>query len=123
MVYNGTSCGLNGSLWAPNFWLPTAKSAIRVLGFGYFSVDIDLGEMFLNFPLPAILREYSGLDLSPFREALEEILKVKLPARFWVQWVRCWMGLRPSPYMAIRFYYWAEEFARGNPRDKKNHLR
>jgi hypothetical protein len=123
LVYNGTSCGLNWSLWAPNFWLPTAKSAIRVLGFGYFSVDIDLGEMFLNFPLPAILREYSGVDLSPFREALKELMKTNFPARFWVRWERCWMGLRPSPYMAIRFYYWAEEFARGNPRDRKNQLR
>jgi hypothetical protein len=28
LVYNGTSCGLNRALWAPNFWLPTAKSAI-----------------------------------------------------------------------------------------------
>jgi hypothetical protein len=88
LVYNGTSCGLNWSLWAPNFWLPTVKSAIHVLGFGYFSVDINLGEMFLNFPLPAILQEHSGVDLSHFREALEEILKVKFPARFWVRWVR-----------------------------------
>jgi hypothetical protein len=123
LVYNGTSCGLNWSLWAPNFWLPTAKRAIRFLGFGYFSVDIDLGEMFLNFPLPAILWEYSGVDLSSFRKALEELMKATFLARFWVCWEKCWIGLRPSPYMAIRFYYWAEEFARGNPRDKESHLR
>jgi hypothetical protein len=24
---NGASCGLNETVWAPNFWLPTAKSA------------------------------------------------------------------------------------------------
>ena len=33
LVYNGTSCGLNGCLWTPNFWLPTAKSALRSLKF------------------------------------------------------------------------------------------
>jgi hypothetical protein len=79
--------------------------------------------MFLNFPLLAILWEYFGVDLPPFREALEELMKAKFPTWFWVCWERCWMGLRPSPYMAIRFYYWAEEFARGKPKDKKNHLR
>ena len=51
MVYIGTSCGLNWALWAPKVWLPTSKSALRVFDYGYFSVDVDLGEMFLNFPL------------------------------------------------------------------------
>jgi hypothetical protein len=40
-VYNGASCGINLSLWAPNFWLPTARSALRVLDFCFHSVDID----------------------------------------------------------------------------------
>jgi hypothetical protein len=48
MVYNGTSSGLNNALHAPNFWLPIPASAARVLGVGYFMVDMDLGEMFLN---------------------------------------------------------------------------
>ena len=33
------------------------------------------------------------------------------------------MGFRPSPYYAVRFYYWAEECTRGSPLDKKNALR
>jgi hypothetical protein len=33
------------------------------------------------------------------------------------------MGFKPSPYYSTRFYYWAEEFARGNRRDKTNPLR
>ena len=24
------------------------------------------------------------------------------------------MGMKPSPYNAVRFYYWGEEFAKGN---------
>jgi hypothetical protein len=37
--------------------------------------------------------------------------------------MRCWMGLKPSPFMAVRFYYLAEEFARQNRKDKTNALR
>ena len=33
------------------------------------------------------------------------------------------MGFKPSPYWAVRFYYLAEEFARGNRWDKDNPLR
>jgi hypothetical protein len=44
LVYNGTSCGLNTSLWAHNFWLPTPATAARSLGYGYYMADIDLGE-------------------------------------------------------------------------------
>ena len=114
LVYNGTSCGLNDALWAPNFWLPTPATAARSLGYGYYMADIDLGEMFLNFPLHEILQRFSGIDLSHYSEA--EIA-------MWVHWTRCWMGLKPSPYMAVRFYYWAEEFARGDRRAPTNALR
>ena len=30
------------------------------------------------------------------------------------------MGMKPSPYNAVRFYYWGEEFSRGNLRDLTN---
>jgi hypothetical protein len=46
LVYNGTSSGLNNALWAPDFWLPTPATAARTLGYGYYMVDIDLGECF-----------------------------------------------------------------------------
>jgi hypothetical protein len=51
LVYIGTSCGLKEVLYAPNFWLPTPASAARVLGYGYYMVDIDLGEMFFELSL------------------------------------------------------------------------
>jgi hypothetical protein len=59
MVFNGTGCGLNEAAWAPNFWLPTSKSATRVLDFDYKTVNIDLGEIFELPPsgsLQSILR-------------------------------------------------------------------
>jgi hypothetical protein len=31
IVYDGTSCGLNKALWAPNFYLPTARAAALLL--------------------------------------------------------------------------------------------
>jgi hypothetical protein len=35
-----------------------------LVGYGYYMVDIDLGEMFLNFPLPSVLQKFSGIDVS-----------------------------------------------------------
>jgi hypothetical protein len=121
LVYNGTSCGLNETLWAPNFWLPTPAAAARVLGVGYYMVDIDLGEMFLNFPLRVLLQRFSRIDLRHYARDLGETLsKEEANKKYLVHWVRCWMGLQPSPFMAVQFYYLAEEFAQGNPLDKKN---
>jgi hypothetical protein len=120
-VYNGTGCGLNVRVWAPNFWLPVPRSATNILNFGYCSVDIDLGDFFLNFPLPELYRRYSGIDLTPFKEAFGcADLSDK---EFETRWEHCWMGFRPSPYYAVRLYYWAEEFAWGNPKQISNPLR
>jgi hypothetical protein len=69
-VCNGASCGINGALWSPNFWLLTAKSALCVLDFNYFCVDINLGKFFLNFLYPAWLCQYSGIDLTPYADIL-----------------------------------------------------
>jgi hypothetical protein len=110
------------AIWVPNFWLPTPATAARSLGYGYFMADVDLGKMFLNFPLHESLKKFSGVDFSHYATKLKQ----HLPGdtyRKWVHWVRCWMGFKPSPYMAVRFYYWAEEFARGNRRHKSNALR
>ena len=125
MVQNGSSCGLNEATWSSNFWLPNSSSMIRVLGFNYKAVDIDLGEMFLNFPLDSKLVEFSGMDITPFiKEIKTSFPGTKLPDgdRVFVTNTRCWMGLRPSPEWSCRFYYLAEEFVRGDERSQKNPL-
>jgi len=123
VVFNGTSCGLNDAVWAPNFWLPTAKSMVRALNFNFKSVDIDLGEMFLNFPLSKKLIAYSGVDISPFRAQLKnDGLAQEVNGKLIATWSRTWMGFRPSPEWACRFYYIAEEFVRGNEKDVRNPL-
>ena len=123
MVQNGSSCGLNESVWSSNFWLPMASSMTRVLGYNYKSVDIDLGEMFLNFPLDPQLIPYSVMDITPFREKiLESHIDLPDKKKVYVANTRCWMGFRPSPEWSCRFYYLAEEFVRGNEADPKNPL-
>ena len=126
MVQNGSSCGLNKAVWASNFWLPNASSMTRVLGFNYKAVDLDLGEMFLNFPLHKELVSYSGMDLSPYKRDLTEFIKstkFENSNNLYVVNGRNWMGLRPSPEWSCRFYYLAEEFIRGNEKEPQNPLR
>jgi len=126
MVQNGSSCGLNKAIWASNFWLPNANSMTRVLGYNYKAVDLDLGEMFLNFPLDKKLISYSGMDLSPYKKDLLEFLPGSgnnSSSNLYVVNGRNWMGLRPSPEWSCRFYYLAEEFIRGNEKEVENPLR
>ena len=51
MVYNGTSCGLNGYLYAPYYGLLTVKHTLRALREGYFQCNLDVGKQFLNYKL------------------------------------------------------------------------
>jgi len=127
MVQNGSSCGLNKAIWASNFWLPNASSMTRVLGYNYKAVDLDLGEMFLNFPLDKKLVSYSGMDLSPYKKDLLDFLPTSpsshKSSHLYAVNGRNWMGLRPSPEWSCRFYYLAEEFIRGNEKEPNNPLR
>ena len=63
VVFDGTSSGLNETLWSPNFFLPSAKSASMVLTFATWMSDMDFGEMFHNFNLDPRIRPYSGVNV------------------------------------------------------------
>lgn len=117
MVYNGTSCGLNPVLWAPWFALPTGDQMMRTLDVGYWGVDNDYGEMFLNFWLHDALQQYCGVDLTMlFAEELEGTGETVL----WETWTRPPMGLRPSPYQAVQGALVAKRLALGDPKDESN---
>lgn len=74
-------------------------------------MGLDLGEMFLNFPLDMAVRPYCGLDLHPyFQEKLFGIMH-------WEHWLRCVMGLPSSPYCAIKTLFLGYEMVTGNRRD------
>jgi hypothetical protein len=68
VVFDGTSCGLNESLWSPNFFLPTSKNAAELLSFDSWMADVDFGEFFHNFFADEIVRKHAGevSSLVPF---------------------------------------------------------
>jgi hypothetical protein len=51
MVYDASKSGLNASLWAPSFQLPTCETLTNLLSPDSWMGDLDLGEHFHNFPL------------------------------------------------------------------------
>ena len=85
--------------------------------------------MFLNFPLHKKLIPYSGIDLTPIANDLGSMVPDLIPKENYGKedklsavWLRTWMGFKPSPYWAVRFYYLAEEFCRGNSQEETNPL-
>ena len=115
MVYDATKCGLNEALWAPNFALPTVESVINnATGSTWFG-DIDLGEMFLNYPLDRRIRPYAGVD--SFRPPKGDCRDRK---RVFHRWNRNAMGMMPSPYNSTQGFAVASEFITGNLADPTN---
>lgn len=130
MVYDATKCGLNDTIWAPTFFLPTIDCTMRQLPFDGFMSDIDLGEMFLNFPIDENIRRYVGIDVTALKDELIEAGLLEpdedIPEdptsrrRLFLRWTRCLMGLKCSPYNCVRAFAWAEEFIRGDVNDTLN---
>ena len=126
MVLNGTSCGLNSSVFTPNFWLPYSPTMTRLLHYEYKYIDLDVGECFHNYSLYQELIPYSGLDLTCFRKQIARdfpgtpYIKDK---RIAAVWTRTWFGYRQSPEVSFLFHHLAEEIIRGDRRDKNNALR
>jgi len=117
MVYDATRSGLNGCLWVPPFNLPTTDSFTDCLEAESWMMDLDLGEIFLNFPLDPQLRPYCGIDLRPF--FLEEAGDRTL----WQVWVRCMMGLMSLPYCTVKMLLLGYESVVGDWHDPTNSFR
>ena len=66
MVYGGTGSGLNNSLWKTSYGLTMILSVLRGLGLDSYFGENDIGELFLNLPLPVSLSPYCGLDFKMF---------------------------------------------------------
>jgi hypothetical protein len=113
MVYDATASGLNDCLWAPNFWLPSAKGLVECMDSNSWMGDLDMGEQFLNFPLHPDLQKFCGIDLRPFAPPGRQ-------STLWMRWTHCMMELRPSPYFTGQSTYYAEELALGDARDPTN---
>jgi hypothetical protein len=62
MVYDAMASGLNTCLWAPSFWLPSAKSLVETISQDSWTGDLDMGGQFLNFPMHPELQTFCGID-------------------------------------------------------------
>lgn len=119
MVYDGTKSGLNDSLWAPWFALPTVDTMLRSVVVGTWLGDNDVGEMFLNFMLHEEVRRLCGVDFTLyFPKELSDTQE-----KLWVRWTRCAMGLKTSPYQATQGMFWAQEVILGDPSREDNVFR
>lgn len=122
MIYDGTKSGLNACLFAPHFSLPVMVHTLRSLQEGYFSADLDVGEMFLNWWMGIALRPYAGVDIRHVRP--EEVEKReawdKDRIRSWERWVRNFMGMKDSPYRSLQMMIMAKFVAYGDRRDRNN---
>jgi hypothetical protein len=117
VVYDATACGLNDALWAPNFFLLTVDSILRNASSSSWFGDIDLGEMFLNYPLDEDIRPYAGVDVMNVDPDEARSLKVK---RIIEHWTRCLMGFKPSPFVTTQIFGWGEEIIQGDVSDPSN---
>ncbi len=114
VVFDGTKLGLNRALWSPTFCLPTIDSLTPMLEPGTWQADIDVSEMFYNFMLDPKIRPFCGMDVQPY------FADAKVSRISWVQWSRCVMGLKPSPYGCGRMQAFAEEIIRGDHTNPTN---
>ena len=100
LVYNGTKGGLNAVLWAPSFFLPDFSTSLMFLSFDSWVVDLDFGDMFLNFPLNERLQPYAGILLKLFESKMVMATPGLLGPGGQVpkmRWDHLFMGFKPSP--------------------------
>ena len=101
MVYDGSKSGLNEALFAPWFHIHTVEMMCRSLLPGYWCADNDYGEQFLNFNLHPALQRLCGVDLTQLLSTSADG-KIRTDKEVMGKWTRCAMGLRPSPYVAVK---------------------
>ncbi len=104
-------------LWSPNFFLPTSRHAVDLLSFDSRMADVDFCEFFHNCFADERIRKHAGVNITPLDPFHPSVLDLSdEDSKFksvGLRWCHLFMGMRPSPYDAVRFYYWAEEFAKG----------
>jgi hypothetical protein len=107
IVYHGSKYGLNAQLWTPRFYMPNGSATTNVMSFETYLKDSDVGEMFPNFPMDLKLRPHVGVDLLSLSHCLKNY-ETPISNEESERWERLLMDMAPSPYIAIRMYYVAE---------------
>ncbi len=70
----------------------------RMVDYGTWMSDLDVGEMFLNFVLHQSLQPQCGVDLAPYFP--EEAAKAG--GKLIEAWHRAGMGFKWSPYQCVQ---------------------
>ena len=120
MVYNGTSCGLNLALWAPYFGLPIVQHTLCALLTGYSQCDMDVGEMFLKFPLHPDLRPFVVVYITHIKNRPDEEGWDQDSTRVWERWDTNFMGLIDSPYQSFQLIIYVKFISYGEIKDPLN---
>jgi hypothetical protein len=81
MVHDGTKSGLNNTIRAPNFYVPSIDSLVAIIDANSWMSNIDLGGFFLNFPLDDTVQPLAGIDLTPY-------FLLENGKRNWQRWAR-----------------------------------
>jgi hypothetical protein len=116
VVYDATRSGLNACIWVPSFSLPGSEAILDMMDTDSFMMDMDLGEMFYNFPMHESIQPYCGLDLRPYFNPSSK-------RTMWEWWSRCMMGWVAAPYLCTKYQLLADEIAQGNPNNPDNPFR
>jgi hypothetical protein len=110
-----SASGLNDVLWVPGFWLPSVYNVMDSCTHASLFGDVDIGEMFLNFPLDLRIRAYCGVDLTWIKDSDQTV---------WECWQRMAMVfLRSSPWVTTRLVAWMVEFVVGDKACPHNSFR
>ena len=96
------------------FLLPTASTLVRKLETNAYQLDMEIGQMFLNFTLHPAAWKCCGLSLKGIKGLDLPLEKTCLA------WTTLWMGFRSSPENAAQCLSKAERISKGEHFDTKN---
>jgi hypothetical protein len=71
MVYDASKSGLNSCIWVPRFPLPNVDTHLCSVEPGTWMGDLDVGKMFLKFPLHTSLKALCGVDLTQYEKFVD----------------------------------------------------
>ena len=83
---------------------------------------MDVGEMFLNFPLQPDLRPFVGVDITHIKSRLDEEGWDQYRTRVWERWDKNFMGLTDSPYQYFQLLIHFKFIAYRDRKDALNPL-
>ena len=81
---------------------------------------MDVGEMFLNFPLQPDLRPFAGVDITLIKSRPDEEGWDQYRTIVWERWDRNFMGLTDSPYISLQLLIHVKFIAYGDSKDILN---